>query len=108
MPCHCCCFFSQLKVDGVTLSSSELSVSFSLDTQSTTFELYSSLMLDHFILQVLPKPGQHIPRVQTLPSVAVPPEHGNQEASSGAGELSDSVSYGETAVSHNRRKKPKV
>ncbi|XP_042368999.1 serine/threonine-protein kinase 11-interacting protein isoform X2 [Plectropomus leopardus] len=67
----------RLKLDGSPLSSSELSV--------------------------LPKPGQLITQAQTAPPVAMPPERSNQEVSSGAGELSDSMSVGE--VSHMRRKK---
>ncbi|XP_029302086.1 LOW QUALITY PROTEIN: serine/threonine-protein kinase 11-interacting protein [Cottoperca gobio] len=69
----------KLKLDGTTLSYSELSV--------------------------LPKPGQLIVQVQTLPPVAMPPERSNQEVSSGAGELSDSMSVGEVGVSRIRRKK---
>ncbi|XP_074482840.1 serine/threonine-protein kinase 11-interacting protein isoform X3 [Sebastes fasciatus] len=71
----------RLKLDGNQLTSSELSV--------------------------LPKPGQLIVQVQTSPPVAVQPERSNQEVSSGAGELSDSMSVGEVAVSHIRRKKSK-
>lgn len=69
----------RLKLDGTELSSSELSV--------------------------LPKPGQLIVQVQTSAPVALPPERSNQEASSGAGELSDSMSVGEVGVSHIRKKK---
>ncbi|XP_070786725.1 serine/threonine-protein kinase 11-interacting protein [Enoplosus armatus] len=69
----------RLKLDGTPLSSSELSV--------------------------LPKPGQLIVQVQALPPVAVPPERSNQEVSSGAGELSDSMSVGEVGGSHIQRKK---
>uniref|UniRef100_A0AAQ6AJZ6 Serine/threonine-protein kinase 11-interacting protein n=1 Tax=Amphiprion ocellaris TaxID=80972 RepID=A0AAQ6AJZ6_AMPOC len=57
-------------------------------------------------LRVLPKPGQLIVQVQTLPSTtAVPSDRSNQEVSSGAGELSDSVSVGEVGVSNLRKKK---
>ncbi|XP_069376913.1 serine/threonine-protein kinase 11-interacting protein isoform X2 [Paralichthys olivaceus] len=70
----------RLKLDGVPLSSYELSV--------------------------LPKPGHLIVQVQTTPPVSLPPERGNQEGSSGAGELSDSVSV-DAGVSHIRRKKSK-
>ncbi|XP_032362495.1 serine/threonine-protein kinase 11-interacting protein isoform X2 [Etheostoma spectabile] len=69
----------RLKLDGTPLSSSELSV--------------------------LPKPGRLIVQVQTAPPVAMPPERSNQDVSSGAGELSDSQSVGEVAVSHIRKKK---
>ncbi|XP_041822149.1 serine/threonine-protein kinase 11-interacting protein isoform X2 [Chelmon rostratus] len=69
----------KLKLDGTPLSSSELSV--------------------------LPKPGQLIVQLQTSPPVAMQPERSNQEVSSGAGELSDSVSVPEVGVSHIRKKK---
>ncbi|KAK2857023.1 hypothetical protein Q5P01_005758 [Channa striata] len=69
----------RLKLDGVHLSSSEL--------------------------LVLPKSGK-LP-VQALPPVAIPAERSNHEASSGAGELSDSLSFGEAGLSHIRRKKSK-
>uniref|UniRef100_A0A8C9XT53 Serine/threonine-protein kinase 11-interacting protein n=1 Tax=Sander lucioperca TaxID=283035 RepID=A0A8C9XT53_SANLU len=62
-------------------------------------------VIDHSLLQVLPKPGRLIVQVQTAPPVAMPPELSNQDVSSGAGELSDSQSVGEVAVSHNRKKK---
>lgn len=42
------------------------------------------------------------------PPVSVQPERSIQEVSSGAGELSDSVSVGEVAVSSIRKKKMKV
>ncbi|XP_035808042.1 serine/threonine-protein kinase 11-interacting protein isoform X2 [Amphiprion ocellaris] len=62
--------------------------------------------LSSFELSVLPKPGQLIVQVQTLPSTtAVPSDRSNQEVSSGAGELSDSVSVGEVGVSNLRKKK---
>ncbi|XP_045915214.1 serine/threonine-protein kinase 11-interacting protein isoform X2 [Micropterus dolomieu] len=69
----------RLKLNGTPLSSSELSV--------------------------LPKAGQLIVQVQTAPPVAKQPERSNQEVSSGAGELSDSMSVGEVGVSHMQRKK---
>ncbi|KAM9334363.1 serine/threonine-protein kinase 11-interacting protein [Symphorus nematophorus] len=69
----------RLKLDGTPLSSSELSV--------------------------LPKPGQLIVPVQTAPPVAVQPERSNQEVSSGAGELSDSMSVAEVGASSFRKKK---
>ncbi|XP_008299492.1 serine/threonine-protein kinase 11-interacting protein [Stegastes partitus] len=70
----------RLRLDGTPLSSSELSV--------------------------LPKPGQLIVQAQTLPSTAaVPSDRSNQDVSSGAGELSDSVSVGEVGVSNLRKKK---
>ncbi|XP_060888124.1 serine/threonine-protein kinase 11-interacting protein isoform X2 [Labrus mixtus] len=69
----------RLKLDGTTLSSSEISV--------------------------LPKQGQLIVQVQPSPPVTGPPERSNQEASSGAGELSDSMSVGEVAVARIRKKK---
>ncbi|KAI3366106.1 hypothetical protein L3Q82_009934, partial [Scortum barcoo] len=72
----------RLKLDGTPLSSSELSV--------------------------LPKRGQLICQVQTSPpTVALPPDRKNQEASSGPGELSDSMSVGDVGVSHIRKKKSK-
>ncbi|XP_047432374.1 serine/threonine-protein kinase 11-interacting protein isoform X2 [Mugil cephalus] len=67
----------KLKLDGSPLSSSEISV--------------------------LPKPGQLT--VQPQVSVAAPTERGSQEVSSGAGELSDSLSVGEVGVSRLRKKK---
>ncbi|XP_072235448.1 serine/threonine-protein kinase 11-interacting protein [Leuresthes tenuis] len=51
-------------------------------------------------LSVLPKLGQRIVPEQTLPPVV-----SNQEVSSGAGELSDSLSVGEVAVSRLRKRK---
>ncbi|XP_053709407.1 serine/threonine-protein kinase 11-interacting protein isoform X1 [Synchiropus splendidus] len=54
-------------------------------------------------LSVLPKPGQ-LNRSQFS---ALPPERSNQDMSSGAGELTDSVSVGEVAVSRISRKKSK-
>ncbi|KAM6893733.1 serine/threonine-protein kinase 11-interacting protein [Xenentodon cancila] len=69
----------RLRLDGSLLSSSELSV--------------------------LPKAGKVIFQAQALPPVTVPPEPSNQEASSGAGDLSDSLSVGEGGVSHLRKKK---
>ncbi|XP_040888609.1 serine/threonine-protein kinase 11-interacting protein isoform X2 [Toxotes jaculatrix] len=69
----------RLKLDGVPLSSYELSV--------------------------LPKPGQLIFQVQTSAPVVMPPERSNPEVSSGPGELSDSLSVGEVGVSHIRKKK---
>ncbi|KAF7657036.1 hypothetical protein LDENG_00032760 [Lucifuga dentata] len=74
----------RLRLDGTPLSSSEISV--------------------------LPKPGQLIGQAQTSPPVAMASERSNQEASSGAGELSDSMSVslsGEVGVSQIRRKKAK-
>ncbi|XP_026218660.1 serine/threonine-protein kinase 11-interacting protein isoform X2 [Anabas testudineus] len=71
----------RLKLDGIPLSSSELSV--------------------------LPKAAQLLTQVQTLPPVAMPPERSNLEVSSGAGELSDSMSFGEVGISHLHRKKVK-
>ncbi|XP_029373296.1 serine/threonine-protein kinase 11-interacting protein isoform X2 [Echeneis naucrates] len=67
----------RLKLDGCQLSSHELSV--------------------------LPKPGQLI--VQTSVPIPMPPERSNLEVSSGAGELSDSLSVGEVGISHIRKKK---
>ncbi|KAK1876486.1 Serine/threonine-protein kinase 11-interacting protein [Dissostichus eleginoides] len=69
----------RLKLNGTTLSSSELSV--------------------------LPKQGQLIVPVQTLPPVAMPTERSNQDGSSGAGELSDSMSVGEVGVTRLRKRK---
>ncbi|XP_035490425.2 serine/threonine-protein kinase 11-interacting protein isoform X1 [Scophthalmus maximus] len=68
----------RLKLDGIPLSSYELSV--------------------------LPKQGQLVVQVHTLPPPAMLPERCNQEVSSGAGELTDSMSV-EVGVSHIRRKK---
>lgn len=66
-------------------------------------------MLNQSVLQVLPRPGHIIIPAQTLPPVsAVQPERSNQEVSSGAGELSDSVSVPEVGVSHIRKKKSRV
>ncbi|XP_034034142.1 serine/threonine-protein kinase 11-interacting protein [Thalassophryne amazonica] len=56
-------------------------------------------------LSVLPKPGQLIVQTQTAAPVAVPMEQNKQDASSGAGELSDSMSVSETGASHIRKKK---
>uniref|UniRef100_A0A667WIT5 Serine/threonine-protein kinase 11-interacting protein n=1 Tax=Myripristis murdjan TaxID=586833 RepID=A0A667WIT5_9TELE len=72
--------------------------------------LRKSLTLDDFYLQVLPKPGQLIGQTQTSPPVAMAPERGNQEVSSGAGELSDSLSVGEvgTALIHKKKSRSKV
>ncbi|XP_068575404.1 serine/threonine-protein kinase 11-interacting protein isoform X3 [Cebidichthys violaceus] len=71
----------RLKLDGSSLSSSELSV--------------------------LPKQSQLIFQVPPAPPVAMPAERSNQDVSSGAGELSDSMSVGEVGVSHIRKKKAK-
>lgn len=62
----------------------------------------------HSVFQVLPRTGQLIVHVQTSPPVAMAPERNTQEVSSGAGELSDSMSVGEVAVSHVRKKKSRV
>ncbi|CAL8282833.1 serine/threonine-protein kinase 11-interacting protein isoform X2 [Gadus morhua] len=72
----------RLKLDGCTLTSSELSV--------------------------LPKPGQLIGHSQAPPPVARETERGAEEGSSGAGELSDSMSVGEVAVTRVRRKKARA
>ncbi|XP_034061378.1 serine/threonine-protein kinase 11-interacting protein isoform X1 [Gymnodraco acuticeps] len=69
----------RLKLNGTTLSSSELSV--------------------------LSKQGQLIVPVQTLPPVAMSTERSNQDGSSGAGELSDSMSVGEVGVTRLRKRK---
>uniref|UniRef100_A0A4W6F133 Serine/threonine-protein kinase 11-interacting protein n=1 Tax=Lates calcarifer TaxID=8187 RepID=A0A4W6F133_LATCA len=66
------------------------------------------IQLSSYELSVLPKSGQLITQVQTLPPVAMPSERSNQEVSSGAGELSDSVSVGEVGVAHIRKKKSRV
>ncbi|XP_046886845.1 serine/threonine-protein kinase 11-interacting protein [Hypomesus transpacificus] len=74
--------YLRLKLDGTPLSSSELSV--------------------------LPKPGQMImTQAQGLPPVVMAAERGNQEISSGGGELSDSLSVGEVGVTRLRKKKAK-
>ncbi|KAK9523989.1 hypothetical protein VZT92_017860 [Zoarces viviparus] len=69
----------RLKLDGSSLSSSELSV--------------------------LLKQGRLTVQVQPAPPVAMSAERSNQDVSSGAGELSDSMSVGE--ASHIRKKKAK-
>ncbi|KAM4710642.1 serine/threonine-protein kinase 11-interacting protein isoform 2-T2 [Anableps anableps] len=57
-------------------------------------------------LSVLPKAGQLIIQVQTsAPPVSNPPERSNQEPSSGAGELSDSLTATEVGMSRFRKKK---
>ncbi|XP_056286828.1 serine/threonine-protein kinase 11-interacting protein isoform X3 [Pseudoliparis swirei] len=62
--------------------------------------------LSSYELSVLPKPGRLIvQQVQPEPPVAMTAERSNQEVSSGAGELSDSLSVGE--VSRIRKKKSK-
>lgn len=66
------------------------------------------LIFDRCLLQVLPKPGQLIVQPQTAPPVAMQPERSNQEVSSGAGELSDSVSVAEVGVPKTRKKKSRV
>lgn len=66
----------------------------------------NGLIFNHCLLQVLPKKGQLIVQVQTAAPVAVQPERSNQEVSSGAGELSDSMSAAE--VSNVRKKKSRV
>ncbi|XP_018598387.1 serine/threonine-protein kinase 11-interacting protein isoform X3 [Scleropages formosus] len=54
----------------------------------------------------LPKAVQLIGQVgRTTPPVAMVPERGTQEVSSGAGEMSDSLSVSEPGVSRQRRKK---
>ena len=58
--------------------------------------------------KVLPKPGQLIGHSQAPPPVARETERGAEEGSSGAGELSDSMSVGEVAVTRVRRKKARV
>uniref|UniRef100_A0A1A8ILC3 Serine/threonine kinase 11 interacting protein n=1 Tax=Nothobranchius kuhntae TaxID=321403 RepID=A0A1A8ILC3_NOTKU len=70
----------RLRLDGIALSSSELSV--------------------------LPKTSQPIHQLQSLlPPVSVSSERSYQDVSSGAGELSDSMSFGEVRVSHLRKRK---
>ncbi|XP_037552255.1 serine/threonine-protein kinase 11-interacting protein [Nematolebias whitei] len=70
----------RLRLDGVPLSSSELSV--------------------------LPKASQLLIQVQTsLPSLPFSSDRSTQEVSSAAGELSDSMSIGDVGVSHLRKKK---
>ncbi|KAM9328061.1 serine/threonine-protein kinase 11-interacting protein isoform 2-T2 [Pholidichthys leucotaenia] len=69
----------KLKLDGIPLTSSELSV--------------------------LPKPGQLTIQVQAFHQTAVPVEHNTQEVSSAPGELSDSLSVGEVAATNLRKKK---
>ncbi|KAI4831357.1 hypothetical protein KUCAC02_000903, partial [Chaenocephalus aceratus] len=62
-------------------------------------------MLSSSELSVLSKQGQLIVPVQTLPPVAMPTERSNQDGSSGAGELSDSMSVGEVGVTRLRKRK---
>ncbi|PWA32146.1 hypothetical protein CCH79_00013354, partial [Gambusia affinis] len=70
----------RMRLDGTPLSSSELSV--------------------------LPKAGQLIIQVQTSVAPASdPPERSNQEPSSGAGDLSDSLTTAEVGMSRFRKKK---
>lgn len=64
------------------------------------------LIFNPCLPQVLPKKGQLIVQVQTAAPVAMQPERSNQEVSSGAGELSDSMSAAE--VSNFRKKKSRV
>ncbi|KAK5847903.1 hypothetical protein PBY51_016995 [Eleginops maclovinus] len=73
---------TRLKLDGAALSSSELSV--------------------------LPKQGQLIGPAHTLPPVAMLTERSNQDGSSGAGELSDSMSVGEVTRLRKRKSRSKV
>ena len=47
-------------------------------------------------------------QAQGLPPVVMAAERGNQEISSGGGELSDSLSVGEVGVTRLRKKKAKV
>ncbi len=56
----------------------------------------------------MPKPGQLIVQTQASPPAAMQSERSNQELSSGAGELSDSMSVPEVGVSHLRKKKSRV
>ncbi|CAG5934179.1 unnamed protein product [Menidia menidia] len=69
----------RLKLDGIQLSSSEISV--------------------------LPKSGQRLMPEQPPPASGFPAPRNNPELSSGAGELSDSLSVGEVAVSRLRKRK---
>ncbi|XP_013876160.1 serine/threonine-protein kinase 11-interacting protein isoform X2 [Austrofundulus limnaeus] len=70
----------KLRLDGIPLSSSELSV--------------------------LPKAGPlHVQVQSSLTSVPLSSDRSTQEVSSAAGELSDSMSVGDVGVSHLRRKK---
>lgn len=101
----------QLRLDGCPLSSSELSVSFTISSISDQPGKLNIRYVSNFygsVFQVLPKPGQLIIHVQTSPPVAMAPERSNQEVSSGAGELSDSMSVGDACVSHVRKKKSRV
>lgn len=66
------------------------------------------LIFNHCPLQVLCKPGQLVFQTQTAPDVAMQPEQSNQEVSSGAGELSDSVSVAEVGVPVIKKKKSRV
>ncbi|XP_012714356.2 serine/threonine-protein kinase 11-interacting protein isoform X1 [Fundulus heteroclitus] len=62
--------------------------------------------LSYAELSVLPKSSKLVIQIQTsVPPVWDPPERTNQEPSSGAGELSDSLSVTEAGMSRFRRKK---
>ncbi|KAG7503586.1 hypothetical protein JOB18_041325 [Solea senegalensis] len=63
------------------------------------------IQLSSYEISVLPKPGQLIVQAQKSLPAAMPPERGTQEVSSGAGELTDSLSVGGAAVSSFRKKK---
>lgn len=58
-------------------------------------------------MQVLPKLGLLI-QSQSAPPVAEQPEQSNQEVSSGAGELTDSVSVPEIGASNFQKKRNRV
>lgn len=65
-------------------------------------------MIHHNTLfQVLPKLGLLI-QSQNAPPVAEQPDRSNQEGSSGAGELSDSVSVPEIGVKNFQKKRNRV
>ncbi|XP_034533610.1 serine/threonine-protein kinase 11-interacting protein isoform X2 [Notolabrus celidotus] len=99
----------RLRLDGTPLSSSEISVSLSVSVLKPQLVNPSIFCFCHLTInlhvQVLPKQGQLIVQVQPSPQVSRPPERTNQEASSGGGELSDSMSVGEVGVSRIRKKK---
>lgn len=85
-------------------------MAYCLNKQKSITSLLASFF-PFFLLQVLPKPGQLIVQPQARvapPPPSIPSERSNAEVSSGAGELSDSVSVGEVAVSGIRKKKLKV
>ncbi|XP_018598369.1 serine/threonine-protein kinase 11-interacting protein isoform X1 [Scleropages formosus] len=96
----------RLQLDGRPLTSSELVVSAPLPTNLPHLCSPHISPVGCLSLQHLPKAVQLIGQVgRTTPPVAMVPERGTQEVSSGAGEMSDSLSVSEPGVSRQRRKK---